>query len=278
VRNIPRIPRRIAKALTVAGLVTLLSASAPLPAHARVDVLMSPATQTVAPGSEFEIQFQVTNPSPHFNAFHMIVTFDPGALTPVKLSPVGSQLGPVVTDSCGNNVNWFHMGASSDTIDVSMLCAGASNAGPGMIYRTHFRASSTPQTTALRVLPDVQFANAGILLDSIYVTGGVIGIGMPPPPLGVSPPAGGALRLTASPNPARGEVGLDFGRPLSAGGMLAILDVQGRVLRRIELGVGARAYRWDGRDGSGLRVPPGLYLVALHVGGEQRVTRVTEVR
>jgi hypothetical protein len=248
------------------------------PAFARVDVQISPATQTVSPGAEFDVQFNVTNSTPLFNAFHFLVQFDPQALTPIKTSPSSQYLGPLMTASCSNFFNWYHLGASADTIDVSMLCAGVSAWGPGVVYHIHFVASATPQVTSLTVAPDANFANGGIYLDSVVVHGAAIGIGMTPPPLAVPPSPTGALLLSASPNPAHGDVALDFGRPLVTGGVLAIHDVQGRELRRYELAPGARGATWDGRDATGERVRPGVYLAALRTGAERRVLRLAQVR
>ena len=273
--------RRPFPPLAAAGLIALLAAGAAVvPARAEVDLLISPASQTVAPGAEFEVTFQVTNASPAFNAFHMIVSFDPAALTTVKLSPLSSQLGTLITSVCpaGNNINWFHMGANADTVDVSMLCANASTAGPGTIYRMHFRASTTPQVTSIRLLPDLEFANAGIIVPNAYWSGGAVGIGMAPTSGVGVPGVGSRLALSASPNPAHGDVALDFGRPLGAGGTLAVHDVQGRLLRRMALAPGARVGNWDGRDAFGLRVPPGQYVIALRAGDAMRTVHVTQVR
>ena len=270
----------VIRCVAAAGLLALLAAGvAAKPALAEVDFVISPVSQTVAPGAEFEVTFQVSNASPAFNAFHFVVSFDPAALTAVRLSPLSSQLGSLVTTVCpsGSDVNWFHMGTSTDTVDVSMLCAGASTAGPGTIYRMHFRASNTPQATTIRLLPGVQFANAGVLVPDIVTSAAAVGIGGPPLAVG-GPEPGTALVLSASPNPARGDVTLDFGRALGAGGTLSIHDVQGRALRRITLAPGAHGGAWDGRDDAGNRVAPGQYLASLRAGGLLRTVRLTQVR
>ena len=238
---------------------------------------LAPLSQTVAPGSEFDVVLTVANACPAFNAFHLIVAYDTTALTAVKLSPLSSQMGALVTAACGNNVNWFHMGAGVDTVDVSLLCPETSISGPGAVYRIHFRASATPQVTTLRVLPDAQFANAGILLADVTLTGAAIGIGTAPTlDAGAPPPA--LLVLAAAPNPASGGVRLDFGRPLSADGTLSVHDVQGRLVRTIPVARGARSGAWDGREGSGRAAAPGQYVVALHAGGLLRTVRVTHLR
>jgi hypothetical protein len=57
-----------------------------------------------------------------------------------------------------------------------------------------------------------------------------------------------------------------------------VYDAEGRAVREIFDGsICCRevlATSWDGRDGEGVRVHPGLYLVALESGGERRGARV----
>ena len=78
---------------------------------------------------------------------------------------------------------------------------------------------------------------------------------------------------------AGGDVILEiFGQGEPVGATLAVHDLQGRVLRRVELPAGARSGAWDGRDDSGSRVPPGQYVVMLRGDGAVRTARVTQVR
>ena len=97
----------------VAGLAALLATGVSPALAARssgVALVITPPVQTVAPGSTFDVTFQVADSSLAFNAFHMIVAFDPAALTMVKLSPISGQLGPLITTACPNDVHWFHPG------------------------------------------------------------------------------------------------------------------------------------------------------------------------
>lgn len=260
--------------LAAIGLAALLAVGT---ARADVAFQMSATSLVVTPGSEFEIVFRVSNASPAFNAFHMIVAYDPAALQAVKLSPSSLQVGPLVTGACGNNLHWFHMGAGLDTVDVSLLCPDATVAGPGDVYRMRFRASSVPQVTSLRVLPDAKFANAGVLLDDVTIPAAAIGIGeVPTLDAGGPPPP--PIALSASPNPAAGDVRFDFARPLESEGTLAVHDCQGRLVRVLPLASGARSAAWDGRDATGLAAPSGVYVVALRSGSLLRSVRVTRLR
>ena len=63
---------------------------------------------------------------------------------------------------------------------------------------------------------------------------------------------------------------------------LSLYDLTGRQLieRRWDVQAGSQRLSWDGRDESDQRVPPGLYLLELHIGGdagEQRMRRVVSV-
>lgn len=94
-------------------------------------------------------------------------------------------------------------------------------------------------------------------------------------PVGVTPRPGGA-RLSlgpAAPHPARGAVAFDVVAP--AGARLEILDLQGRRVAVLFDGVAdATRVAWDGRDGAGGRVAPGLYLARLTGDGATRSRRV----
>jgi glucose/arabinose dehydrogenase len=83
--------------------------------------------------------------------------------------------------------------------------------------------------------------------------------------------SGAALRLSAYPSPARGLVTLSFAPGASAGAMVRVYDVRGRLVR--ELGpapagppASAVALVWDGLDADGRKVPNGVYFARVAVG------------
>lgn len=66
------------------------------------------------------------------------------------------------------------------------------------------------------------------------------------------------------PNPARAEVFLDFALTRTQPVDLIVYDLGGRRVRKLRQGTlqaGRYNFPWDGRDGAGARVSPGLYLV-----------------
>jgi len=73
------------------------------------------------------------------------------------------------------------------------------------------------------------------------------------------------------PNPVATATTIPYAVPAGAAGplTLALYDVAGRHLLSVDLGAasaGRYEYRWDGCDGRGSRLPPGLYLYALRHG------------
>ncbi len=93
-----------------------------------------------------------------------------------------------------------------------------------------------------------------------------------------APARSGMLELSApSPNPARGPVRLSFTLPAGTTGSLVLHDVGGRAIRTLAAGAfapGLHAVTWDGTDGAGRAVAPGLYFARLATGLGARVQRV----
>ena len=94
-------------------------------------------------------------------------------------------------------------------------------------------------------------------------------------------PAGPILH-GAAPNPFNPRTVIAFSL-VSAGRVhLQILDLGGRrvhvLLAGEDIAAGRHEYLWDGRDGSGLEAPSGVYLVRLEAGGVSRTEPVTLVR
>jgi hypothetical protein len=84
------------------------------------------------------------------------------------------------------------------------------------------------------------------------------------------------------PNPAERVINLEFRVPASAVVRAGLVDVAGRrVSALLEDGVlaaGAHRLRWDGRDPSGHRVAPGVYLVRISADAEAVIHRIVVIR
>lgn len=268
-------PVRSAAVAAMAGLALVAAAGA---ASAGVTVDVQPATQSVAPGSEFEVSLEIPESGSAFNAFDAIVGHDPAALTLVEISPLSLQEGALIQAACPNRFHRFRRGTDRDTITVVLLCSGVSVTGPGQIYRLRFLASTTPQTTQVRILPGIRFYEAGIAVTPVTTTDATVVIGAP---VDVGPGSRGpaSLALWASPNPSRSLTVLHLESGAAGHRELVVTDVLGRAVRRLADGwfaAGRRDVAWDGRDDSGTRVPAGVYFAELRT--RHAAARATVVR
>src|SRR5262249_57742701 len=92
-------PVRLGGGLVTLALCAALGLAAP-PARAAINVGLVPATQTVTPGSDFDLFIDVTSAGSAFNGFDAVVSFAPAALTFVPLVPSTSQQGCLMTGGC----------------------------------------------------------------------------------------------------------------------------------------------------------------------------------
>ncbi len=83
------------------------------------------------------------------------------------------------------------------------------------------------------------------------------------------------------PNPTRGLLTIEFALPRPATVTVAVFDVRGRLVRRIDAGEragGPHDITWDGDDTAGRQVGSGVYYLHLQAGGETARMRVTVLR
>jgi uncharacterized membrane protein len=83
--------------------------------------------------------------------------------------------------------------------------------------------------------------------------------------------------LRVFPNPAREATGVALELPRGADARLEVVDVTGRLVRRLADGAlpsGPSEFRWDGRDASGRRVGSGVYYVRLAAPGISETVKV----
>ncbi len=86
--------------------------------------------------------------------------------------------------------------------------------------------------------------------------------------------------LTAWPNPSSGPVRLDFSMSRSGWVRITVVDVAGRVVRRLvddAKVAGPHALSWDGLSDRGLRVPAGIYFVRMAAPDRLLVRSVARV-
>jgi hypothetical protein len=233
---------------------------------------MTPAVQTVAPGAGFDIEFTVVVADSLFNGFDANVAFDPAALTLVPASPVSLQEGCLMTGACsaacGNTFHYFTPAPDSMSITDVLLCAGVALQGPGQVYKLHFVASNTPQTTWVR-FHRVRFYNAGLFVTGLQAQDASIVIRDPAGVPG-EPGPGRIPRVSAAPNPMRGSTSIRLENSAGGDEELFVSDVTGRAVRLLQRGAfppGTRSVTWDGRDDRGRTVPAGVYFVRFRSAG-----------
>src|SRR5262249_25387099 len=223
---------RLAGVLAGLALCAVLGFTAS-PALATVSVGMAPASQSVTPGTDFDLFIDVTTPGSQFNGFDAIVSFDPAALTFVPVVPSTNQQGCLMTGGCsGACGSTFHLfSAAGDSVSVSdvLLCNQVFLTRPRHLYKLRFPAPNTPPIPPVNIRSS-NFYNAGLFVTPVQSSNATIGIGIT---LGVGPGAApGAPRVRVEPNPSFGRV--QFVSE-SAGdlGAVEILDLQGRVVRSL---------------------------------------------
>jgi flagellar hook capping protein FlgD/purple acid phosphatase-like protein/calcineurin-like phosphoesterase family protein len=89
------------------------------------------------------------------------------------------------------------------------------------------------------------------------------------------------LGLRAEPNPGLGAVALRVETDAAGHDVLDVLDLSGRLVRRLSRGWfegGTRRVHWDGTADSGARAPSGTYLVRLRSGDRSATALVTLLR
>ena len=85
--------------------------------------------------------------------------------------------------------------------------------------------------------------------------------------------AGAGLGI-ARPNPASQGVTFTLSGPGARARQVTVYDVAGHAIRQLKAGGDASALEWDLRDGRGVRVPPGVYLVSTLNGSARSVQRI----
>lgn len=221
------------RAAILLGLLALPAAAPPARA-AGIHLALQTVDSVVAAGDTIMLEANVTPAGDTFNAFDLVVGFDPTRLALVPTTPVNNQRGPLVTGACTNTFHVFTPGAGTETANLSLLCANTFMAGPGVIYRIRFRTLNVMGPTTLRCQAGTQFFRAGVLVTPLVCDSLALYVGLP---AAVSTGGDGAARLTLAPpqpNPRQGagSVRLAFTLPVAGAVRLELFDLVGR--RRAE--------------------------------------------
>jgi hypothetical protein len=274
--NDTRAPHHLRRSIRALSWVAAL-ALAVLSAAARADgtaAALLPATIFVRPDSTFTMTLSVADVGHAFNGYDAVLSYDPAALTFLQASPLSAQEGSSMVAACLQRFHWFQ--ASGDSLSIShvMLCDGVSLAGPATLYQLRFRAAHTPQYATVHVRR-IQFYDQGLFVLPSSGADASIAIGVPVDVPAAPAPSRALLRVL--PNPCRSASGVVIEAPAGTGFALAVCDVQGRVVRRLDAGAagpGTVRVPWDLKDERGARVVPGIYRVFLAGGGTPVGARV----
>jgi plastocyanin len=119
------------------------------------------------------------------------------------------------------------------------------------------------------------FIHDPLMEGSIIVTSATAGVG----PAGVLTRP--AFTRPPTPNPTRGALGFAIALPRSAQVSLAVHDIAGRIVARLQDGAlpaGEYPFRWDGRGTDGRLVQSGRYFIRLQAGSVLETRPVSIVR
>lgn len=244
-----------------------------------------PDTSRVLPDSLVEIRFEVDSTAHQFNAYEVTIQFDP---TVVSFESVIE--GPLMTDACLNRFERVTETDSTVTYAHSLLCAGVSLDGPGVLSIFRFRADSLG-TSPITIIsdPDRTFYDAGLYVWENHPTyprqvvfhDAAIVVEEPTTEVPERVPASGLRLSAARPNPMRQAGEIEYVLDHAGSASVRIHDVGGRLVRTLLDGwqtAGAHRIVWDGSDDEGRTAPSGVYFYRLEAGGESAQRRLTRIR
>jgi hypothetical protein len=233
-------------------------------ASASVTLHLTASRMTAVAGDTIVVQAVVDPGGTAFNAFALVVRYDPALVTFVPASPSSQQIGPLMTGACGSQFHVFTPAPDSLEGDVSLLCGGVKVTGPGTLYQLRFVAKSANGIAVFTPGVSTTFYDAGVVVGPLTAGGTSVGVGST---AGVGPDAARAGALEAPrPNPCRADGGVvAFALASPAHVRLALLDVQGRAVATRDLGslaAGRTSVRW-----SPAGLAPGHYELRLSADG-----------
>ena len=218
-------------------------------AQARVTLALTSPHPIVAPGDSFYVQGEILSADSSFNAFDLIVHYDPAMVTFVQAVPLASQMGSLMTGACGTQFHLFNAYSDSAVTDVSLLCSQTFVTGPGTIYKLKFRAKTTLGSAAFQVGASTRFYRAGIIVSDVFTQGVTIRIGDPLVAPGPGAREGSYLLEAPRPNPVRGAepAVVEYSLPAPARVRIEVFDLQGRRATALDVGdspAGRSLVRW----------------------------------
>jgi hypothetical protein len=254
----------------------------------RLSVIPVPA-QGLA-GDVLQVDLVVPVEGPAFNAYDAYLSYDPTALQFLPPTDPSTQEGLLMTAACGARFHVFQADTLAGRLRVShsLLCAGNSVTGPGVVYRFSFRCRNVEAMTRLELLLlapyRTKFYMDGLVLLPLVTKDALVRVG-PGTPSAAPLPAADITGLRATPNPFNPRTTITFevapSAVESADADVTVHSLDGRMVRRLWSGTltpGTWAGEWDGRDDAGRDVAAGIYLVRARAGDSFTGGRVALVR
>jgi len=283
---------RIAKVIIAAGLCliclgwgTAQAESASVLAdtlYAALTTPDGPGPPVVQVGDTLTVRIEIPTAGPAFNAFDAYIRFDPEVLTFLPPAFQQDQVGPLMSSACTQSFHLFSQAADSMTLEInfSLLCAGVSVTGPGVVYEVRFRGRDVDAYTRLELLTEpgriTRFYDDGYFVQPLVLAPLLVQVGAGAAP--VPEAAAGGIGLRAAPNPFNPRTVFSFNLPEAGYARLAVYDVRGRLVRSLRSGMleaGDQRISWDGRDDAGRQVEAGVYFGLVRTTGGTGRTALT---
>jgi hypothetical protein len=207
----------------------------------------------------------------------------PGTIADLRVTAVNDTVVTLAWTATGDDGNSGRPASYSIAAAPGPLTsAGFDNAPIQLSKAATVDAGGAETATMTGLTRGRQWQFAVIAIDHTSTRGQISNVAV------VTIPVGGALSghygiaVAARVRPSRLPVTIDWqgatGTPVAGQG-LAILDLGGRVRRRVDLGSDpGGSWTWNGRDEENRLVPAGLYFVRLTSGGRSASTRIVLIR
>ncbi len=253
--------------------------------YASLTTADGPGPVSVQAGDTLAVRIEIPVAGPSFNAFDAYIRFDPEVLTFLQPDFQQDQVGPLMSDACAQSFHLFSQAPDSMTLEInfSLLCAGVSVTGPGVVYEVRFRCRDVDAYTHLELLTETgritRFYDDGYFVQPLVLTPLFVQAGAGAAPV---PEAGaGRIGLRAAPNPFNPRTVFAFNLPQAGIATLAVYDVRGRLVRRLLDGMleaGSHRIAWDGRDDADRQVEAGVYFGLVQGSGMTGRTTMTVLK
>lgn len=216
--------------LLAAAAVFVLGASGTT-VHAGIALKLTSPTVQVAPGDSFYVDAEIASDDSLFNAFELVVRYDPDRVTFKPVTPSSDQIGSMMTGACGSTFHVFNAYPDSVVADVSLLCGPNFVSGPGRIYRLKFKANATTGPVKFSAGVTTRFYKAGVYVNPVRTQGVTLLVGNTLAAPGPAAGARGWVLEAPRPNPlhAGESSAIAFSLPSPARVKLELFDLQGRM-------------------------------------------------